>query len=52
MKKTPSTNADHSNSSAVKQTTVKGFKSILAFITKFNNNLVLTSHQASHLTSW
>ena len=42
MKKTPSTNADHSTSSAVKQTTVKGFTSILAFITKCNNDWVLS----------
>ena len=42
MKKTPSTNTDHSNSSAVKQTTVKGFTSILAWITKFNNDWVLS----------
>ena len=42
MKETPSTNADHSNSLAVAQTTVKGFKSIQAFITKFNNDWVLS----------
>jgi membrane protein len=42
IKETPSTNADHSNSSAVAQTAVKGFKSILAFITKFNNDWVLS----------
>ncbi len=43
MKKTPSTNVDHSNSLAVKQTTVKGFTSLQAFITKFNNDWVLSS---------
>jgi membrane protein len=42
MKKTPSTNADHCNSSAVKQTTVKGVTSLQAFITKFNNDWVLS----------
>ena len=42
MKETPSTNADHSNSLAVGQTTAKGFKSIQAFITKFNNDWVLS----------
>ena len=42
MKETPSTNADHSNSLAVGQTTVKGFKSLQAFITKFNNDWVLS----------
>ncbi len=42
MNKTPSTNADHSNALAVKQTTVKGFKSLQAFMTKFNNDWVLS----------
>jgi membrane protein len=42
MKETPSTNTDRSNSLAVKQTTVKGFKSLQAFITKFNNDWVLS----------
>ena len=42
MKKTSSTNADHSNSLAVKQTAAKGFTSILAWITKFNNDWVLS----------
>ena len=42
MKEKPSTNADHSNSSAVKQTTVKGFTSLQACITKFNNDWVLS----------
>ncbi len=42
MKETPSTNAEPSNSLAVKQTTVKGFTSLQAFITKFNNDWVLS----------
>src|SRR6266516_1632903 len=42
MKETPSNSTDHSNSLAVAQTTVKGFKSIQAFITKFNNDWVLS----------
>ncbi len=42
MKETPSTNADHPNTLAVKQTTVKGFKSIQAFIMKCNNDWVLS----------
>jgi membrane protein len=42
MKKTPSTNAKPSNFSAVKQTAIKGFTSILAWITKFNNDWVLS----------
>jgi len=35
-------NPHHSNSLAVKQTTVKGFKSLQAFMTKFNNDWVLS----------
>jgi membrane protein len=42
MKKTPSTNAKPSNPLAVKQTAVKGVTSILAWITKFNNDWVLS----------
>jgi membrane protein len=42
MKKTPSPNADHFTSSAVKKTTVKGVTSLQAFIAKFNNDWVLS----------
>jgi uncharacterized BrkB/YihY/UPF0761 family membrane protein len=42
MKETPSTNAKPSNPLAVKQTAVKGFTSLQAFITKFNNDWVLS----------
>ncbi len=42
MKETPSTSTDHSNSLAVAQITVKGFKSLQAFITKFTNDWVLS----------
>ena len=42
MKETPSTNADHSNALAVKRKAVKGVTSVQAFITKFNNDWVLS----------
>ena len=42
MKKTPSTNAKPSNPLAVKQTAKKGFTSLQAWITKFNNDWVLS----------
>jgi len=42
MKETPSTNTDHSNALAVKQKAVKGVTSVQAFITKFNNDWVLS----------
>jgi uncharacterized BrkB/YihY/UPF0761 family membrane protein len=42
MNKTPSTNADHSHFSAVAQTTVKGVRSLQAWITKCNNDWVLS----------
>jgi membrane protein len=42
MKKTPTPFADHSNASAARRTAVKGVTSILAWITKFNNDWVLS----------
>ena len=42
MNKTRSTNADHPNPLAVKQTAVKGFKSLQACLTKWNNDWVLS----------